>query len=152
MPIQTNAKIREIPGLRTIVPGHPHVDRRNTVNGVDLKTIQEVLVAAVAEIESPARWCKNSPAVLRDGAVVRDLDDLTIYPQDWIDKKCAEGAIHYAAFWLGHPTKVALAAVQLLERRIRGDLYDKNDSPETTHADIMAIFRSAIADLARGVA
>lgn len=145
---QSSANI--VANLQVLVVGRPHAEQR--YRGVDLNAVLEVLVAAAAEIDAPERWCKGSPAVLRSGAAVRDLDDLAIYPRDWLERKCAEGAIHYAAFWQGHPTRVALQAVQLLEGYVRDSLYSWNDDPLRLHAEVIGLLRTAIRDLAHEAA
>ncbi len=93
-------------------------------------TLHDDLVAAKALIADPAKWGKGSFA-LPDGCL------------------CALGAVAKVCQfppdrpWVGHPSDVR----DCLTRALPGShrvVVSFNDHPDTTHADIMALFDRAI--------
>lgn len=96
------------------------------------KTVKENLIAAKALIDTPEKWCKGRRHVFYGyttphGAVI-------------VKKYCAEGAMD-AVGGLSPERQALLNQTP----RAYGNVAEFNDSPDTTHADIMALFQRAIA-------
>jgi hypothetical protein len=97
-------------------------------------TARKILIAARAKIERPEAWTK--------GRYARDKNGEGTIPNSrhavcW----CAIGAVHAAS-----PSDTAPALTQL-NRFVPGGeaTYTYNDFPETTHAEILALYDRAIA-------
>lgn len=98
-------------------------------------SVRDDLIAAKALIDTPEKWCKNKPA--------------------WNGQKCAEAAVATAT--AGHDYRPSLAALckalppafmgagNAVYAFTNGAISRFNDSPSTSHADIMALFDRAIA-------
>jgi hypothetical protein len=101
-----------------------------------MTTTREILIAARAKIERPECWTK--------GKYARDKDGESVTPNSrsavcW----CAIGAVHAA-----YPSDAERTLIRLSWFvPTKGGISTYNDYPETTHADILALYDRAIASL-----
>lgn len=97
----------------------------------------EILKAAKERIGTPDKWHKGQWA---KGASLNDLRDGSDAPC------CAEGALH----WVKSDPRRQREAIDILNRLATakgfGGTLNFNDHSAITHADIMALFDSAIAE------
>lgn len=102
------------------------------------KSLSDQLKAAKALIDTPEKWTKGAFARDRDGDDVYETDGDTAVC--W----CAVGAINKA-----FGCHAGLTVVQALYAALPADFQlvaSFNDHPDTTHADVMALFDRAIAE------
>ena len=117
-----------------------------------MKSAIQVLIEARSMIEQEAQWTKYTHAKTSCG---RRTEIESPEAVCW----CANGAVDLASQW--HGENVRLEAVEMLSKVIEGDTsrikYPKrhtptvmvtiyNDSEETEHRDILAMFDKAIAN------
>ena len=99
-------------------------------------TIRDVLITARERITDPRRWCQ--------GALAKDAFGNRVSPvKHNAVRWCAAGACDATAGLMNAQSNAAVNALAC-------ELYDKslvsyNDRPETTHADILALYDRAIA-------
>lgn len=105
-----------------------------------MNTVKETLIAARKLIEKPENWTK--------GAHARDSEGVDVWPDDSSSVCfCASGAVRLASS--GSALELFIGQ-KMLEECLPPSLgYDQipsfNDAPETTHADVLALFDRAIA-------
>ena len=101
-----------------------------------------ILRAARAKIDRPECWTKDIFAKSRHGALIQMTQDSRLLTAR---KYCAEAAVWAVT---GDDINLAKVALEKLRQCLRGGwaiIYDYNDSTETTHADILALYDRAIA-------
>jgi hypothetical protein len=107
------------------------------------EAVKAVLIKSRQLIEHPDTWTKGHFCVL-----------VTVEPETW--RYCAKGAIGessrelpcnlFDAQW-GATVELAKAVPCFdRDRSFCGNIYDYNDAPTTTHADVLAWFDRAIAN------
>jgi hypothetical protein len=97
--------------------------------------VLDILIRARKLIEAPERWTKGAMARNSVGARV------SAYAPDAICF-CAQGALKKASDWDDHLSQAALRLNRAITIPVGYITY--NDEPETTHADILALFDRAI--------
>lgn len=105
------------------------------------KTVK-VLEKAMGLISRPKDWIQHAAAQVASGEIVRPLDAMAC-------KFCATGAVHRAAQAFSDRVRdrveqVLQAAVPVAFKRRHVGYIGFNDSPDTTHAKILRLFRRAI--------
>lgn len=104
-----------------------------------MRTASEILRAAKAKIAEPSRWVKGAPALNADGSAV---DPWRGHAVCW----CVNGAlVEVTRTGELMQSRASFILSQCARRRGYETASRLNDAPETTHADVMALFDEAIA-------
>lgn len=102
----------------------------------------DILCAARARIADPARWTQGACARDDEGEACVSV---STHARSW----CAVGAISYEGelAYARMGLEGSSIALQMLRTLIGDDVMNWNDAPERTHAEVIAAFDQAIADL-----